>query len=171
MAIITQPNAGRSNSAKAVIYPGNLPTASGYVFERNTIETFDAPNNLLTFSNLNGRYLAKDWIDESSIASSGDNTITRASGSDAIIHLNAQPNQSHVIMGISFGYNTTPTNGSLSVQSPSGTTIFTIPVTAAGAGFFPFEKGLKCPDGKEVRIVLSDGFVTKSLSLNGKRVE
>lgn len=44
----------------------------------------------------------------------------------------------HEIEGIYWSYDAAPTGGSLLVESPSGTTLLSLSITAAGPGFLPF---------------------------------
>ena len=59
----------------------------------------------------------------------------------AVVTLAADSEQCHVITSITFGYNATPTSGSV-VVTAGGTTIFSVPVAAAGAGQIHFPYGL-----------------------------
>jgi hypothetical protein len=72
---------------------------------------------------------------------------------------------SHVITGIYFGYDDTPTGGSLTVTD-GGSTVFQIPVTAAGAGFIPFDPPLKGTANSEVVVTLAAGGGSVSGAVN-----
>ena len=64
-----------------------------------------------------------------------------AANTAAIVTLAADSEQCHVITSITFGYNATPTAGSV-VVTAGGVTIFSVPVVAAGPGQIQFPYGL-----------------------------
>jgi len=59
----------------------------------------------------------------------------------AVVTLAADSEQCHVITAIEFGYDATPTSGTLTVTA-GGTTIFKVPVVSAGPGRIGFPEGL-----------------------------
>lgn len=61
-----------------------------------------------------------------------------AANTAAVVTYAAVVQQAHVIAGVHFGYDGTPTGGKLTIEDGSGNTVLAIPVTAAGAGFLPF---------------------------------
>lgn len=121
---------------------------------------------------VDGRYLSGPWADGrgGEVITTSD-TATAAISGDAVLYYGAVAGGQHVLGGVAFGYDATPVSGVLTIDSPSGTTIFSEPITAAGAGFFSFGDGLRCGRGDDVLISLSDGSTGKSVSLMGRKVE
>lgn len=70
-------------------------------------------------------------------------THTPAANTAAVVTLTAAgAGVSNVIRGIAWGYSEAPTGGSLKIEDGAGTTVFSVPITAAGPGFIPvFGKG------------------------------
>lgn len=70
-------------------------------------------------------------------------THTPAADTAAVVTLAAAgAGVSNVIRGIAWGYSEDPTDGSLKIEDGAGTTVFSVPITAAGPGFIPvFGKG------------------------------
>lgn len=70
-------------------------------------------------------------------------THTPAADTAAVVTLAAAgASVSNVIRGIAWGYSEAPTGGSLKIEDGAGTTVFYLPITAAGPGFIPvFGKG------------------------------
>ncbi|MDD5059444.1 MAG: hypothetical protein PHQ60_16425 [Sideroxydans sp.] len=70
-------------------------------------------------------------------------THTPAADTAAVVTLPAAgEGLSHVIRGVAWGYSEAPTGGSLTIEDGAGTTVFHVPITAAGPGFIPvFGKG------------------------------
>jgi len=64
---------------------------------------------------------------------------------------------SHVISGIAWSYSGAPTSGNLKVEDGSGTTVFSIDITAAGPGFIPFSAPLKGTANTAMIITLAAG--------------
>jgi len=46
--------------------------------------------------------------------------------------------KSHVVSGITWSYSGTPTGGNLKVEDGAGNIVFTMDITAGGAGFLPW---------------------------------
>jgi hypothetical protein len=124
------------------------------------------------FTDIDARYRAQKWAfqNEAEVAGSGD-TSSAGSGADAVVYLPAQGTRQHVLFGVSWSYQATPTSGVLTVETPSGTTVFTEPITAAGPNYFPFPQGLKAQAGKDLLVRLKDGSQQKTVSLLGHRFE
>lgn len=121
---------------------------------------------------VDGRYLAGPWAEgRGGVPTASGDSATAASGVDASLYLAALPGCQHVLYGVAFGYDSTPTSGQLTIESPSGTTIFAEPVTASGPGFFTFENGLRSEVNTEMRVLLKNGHSSKTLSLMGRKVE
>jgi hypothetical protein len=71
-------------------------------------------------------------------ADSGD-VSAPAANTAAVVTYAAVANERHCIGGIAWSYSGgTPTGGNLKVEDVSGTTVFSIDITAAGPGFIPF---------------------------------
>lgn len=70
-------------------------------------------------------------------------THTPAADTAAVVTLAAAgEGVSNVIRGVAWGYSEAPTDGSLTIEDGAGTTVFSVPITAAGPGFIPvFGKG------------------------------
>ncbi len=64
--------------------------------------------------------------------------------------------QRHVIDGVQWSYNATPTGGSIIITN-AGTTVFSVSVTAAGPGFFPFDPPLTGSENSALVITLAAG--------------
>lgn len=63
----------------------------------------------------------------------------------------------HELDSVSWSYSAAPTGGNLAVESPSGTTIFQLAVTAAGPGSVIFPKALKGASGQALIVTLASG--------------
>jgi hypothetical protein len=57
----------------------------------------------------------------------------------AVVTYSAVSTARHAISGIAWSYSAAPTGGNLQVEDGSGTTVFSMDITAAGAGFIPFD--------------------------------
>lgn len=65
---------------------------------------------------------------------------TPSSNTAAIVTYAAATNgERHVISGVAWSYNATPTGGNLKVEDGAGSTVFTMDITTAGAGVIYFE--------------------------------
>lgn len=64
---------------------------------------------------------------------------------------------SHVISGIAWSYSAAPTAGNLKVEDGSGTTVFSVDITAAGPGFIPFAAPLKGTANTAMILTLAAG--------------
>jgi hypothetical protein len=60
------------------------------------------------------------------------------SNTAAVVTYAASATSKHVIHAVAWSYNATPTNGNLKIEDVSGTTIFSVDITAAGPGWFTF---------------------------------
>jgi hypothetical protein len=61
------------------------------------------------------------------------------------------------IGGVAWSYSAAPTGGNLKIEDGSGNTIFSIDITAAGAGFIPFTPPKKGSAATALIITLADG--------------
>lgn len=82
-----------------------------------------------------------------------------SSNTAAVITIAAVPGVAHELESVSFSYNGTPTNGNFKIESPSGTTLYEVYVTSAGAGPMPLGNScLKSPSvNAEMIITLAAG--------------
>lgn len=56
----------------------------------------------------------------------------------AALSTSARAPSSHMVNGIAWSYSAAPTGGNLKVEDGAGNTIFSMDITAAGAGFIPW---------------------------------
>lgn len=75
----------------------------------------------------------------------------------AVVTFAAVSDTVHELDSISWSYSATPTGGNIAVESPSGTTIFQMAVTAAGPGLVNFSKALKGASGQALIVTLASG--------------
>ena len=97
-----------------------------------------------------------------------------ASNTAAVVTYNAAgANISHLIGGIAWSYNAAPTGGNLKVEDGSGTTVFSMDITAAGAGFIPFTPPKKGSTNTAMIITLAAGgaSVTGKVSIHNHWAE
>lgn len=71
-------------------------------------------------------------------ASSADVQAPAANTAAVVTYAAAGSRMHHVLSGIAWSYSGTPTGGNLKIEDGSGTTIFSMDITAAGAGYVPF---------------------------------
>ncbi len=92
-------------------------------------------------------------------------TNTHASGGAAVITIaaldsNTTNNQRIELEFVGWSYDAAPTGGNLKIESPSGTTLMTLDITAAGPGFIPFSGScIRGAAGQAMIITLADGSV------------
>jgi len=81
--------------------------------------------------------------------------------------VDAVPVVIHEIDGIYWSLDATPDAATaLTVESPSGSTIFSIDVTAAGPGSFLFPSGLRGVESQDVIVTLASPGTTQTGKLN-----
>lgn len=91
-------------------------------------------------------------------AAASTNVHVPSSNTAAVItYAAAGAGVSHVISGIAWSYSAAPTAGNLKVEDGSGTTVFSIDITAAGPGFIPFAAPLKGTANTAMIITLAAG--------------
>lgn len=167
----------------AIYQPGGTPIVNGQAtvmngsnapqyYTRDGAQVFPNGASMLFFQSQNGRYVAQEWAEGREVlpATSGDATFA-GPGSDAVLYLPAQANRHHALFGIAFGYDTTPTSGALSVESPSGYTVFRQSVPTAGPDSFTWFKGIRGSGSADMLVRLANGGANKEVSLLGRRVE
>jgi hypothetical protein len=100
-----------------------------------------------------GVYLEPSSRLGSCAASPGD-VHAPASNTAAVVTYAAVPNERHCIGGVAWSYTGgTPTGGNLRIEDVSGTTVFSIDITAAGAGFFPFTPPMRSAAANTAMII------------------
>lgn len=80
---------------------------------------------------------------------------------------------SHTISAIAWSYSAAPTAGNLKIEDGSGTTVFSVDVTAAGPGFIPFARPLKGTANTAMIVTLAAGGsgVSGKANVIGKATE
>lgn len=74
---------------------------------------------------------------------------------------------SHTLGGVAWSYSGVPTSGNLKIEDGSGTTAFSVDVTAAGPGFIPFTPALKGTANTAMIITLAAGGSGVTGKVNG----
>ena len=65
-----------------------------------------------------------------------------SSNTAAVLTYSAVSDRRHALTGVAWSYSAAPTGGNLKIEDGSGTTVFSVDVTAAGPGFIPFDPPL-----------------------------
>ena len=95
---------------------------------------------------------------EASRAASTSDVHAPSSNTAAVVTYSAAgAGVAHVIGGIAWSYNGTPTGGNLKVEDGSGTTVFTVDITAAGPGCFMFSRPKKGTANTAMIVTLAAG--------------
>ena len=95
---------------------------------------------------------------EQSRAAAAANVHAPASNTAAVVtYAAAGASVSNVIGGVAWSYNAAPTAGNLKVEDGSGTTVFTIDITAAGPGFMLFMRPMKGTANTALIVTLAAG--------------
>lgn len=152
--------------------PGGTGTF-GYIYEGLGCKSYGNLDVLEAAQSTNGRFLEGSWNSEYDNLVQTASDTNSAVGADAVVNYNAGTyNQNHVIDGVSWSYGSDP-SGSISVESPSGTTVWgPLAVTTAGPGFIPFPNGLCGADESSLLVRLKSGgtSVSGTVSVLGHRV-
>lgn len=92
---------------------------------------------------------------------------TAASGSDSVITLNAVAGSQHVLDAVYWGYDATPSSGSITIHdTTNNATLLKLPVIESGGQALPIpERGLLCPTAATITITLADGSANSYLSI------
>ncbi|MBY0525606.1 MAG: hypothetical protein K2R98_19530 [Gemmataceae bacterium] len=159
--VVNMPPPGSANSANNIKDRGQEMTLAGL-------------NSTQLAKTLDARYRNGDWYDEFPIAAaSGDVASSVGSGNAVVTYGAAGENRRHSIEGVAWSYDTTPTNGSLSIEAGAGNYVFgPLAITSAGPGFLPFDPP-KMGGVDEALIVTlrgGAGSVSGQLSVLGHRV-
>lgn len=80
-----------------------------------------------------------------------------ATNTDAVITYTASANRAHVISGLAWSYAGETITGNLQIEDGSGNVVFSMDVTAAGAGFITFPEAKKGSTGRAMIITLAAG--------------
>jgi hypothetical protein len=124
-------------------------------------------------TSLDQRYLAWDYREVLNLpVSSGD--YATGTNTAAVITLSAAgAGRNHTLTGMSYGYSSAPTSGSIKIEDGSGNVVFRAPVTLAGQqtiNFFPPKIGSQ---NTPMIITLAAGGsgVVGDINILGRRVE
>jgi hypothetical protein len=107
-------------------------------------------------------------------AAASTNVHAPASNTAAVVTYSAGGSGvAHVISGVAWSYGGAPTSGNLKIEDGSGTTVFSVDVTAAGPGFIPFNPPLKGTANTAMIVTLAAGGsgVSGKVSVLGKWTE
>lgn len=96
-------------------------------------------------------------LEQSRAASTADVHAPASATAAVVTYAAAGAGVSHVIGGVAWSYNATPTAGNLKVEDGSGTTVFTVDITAAGPGFFLFPRPKKGTANTAMIVTLAAG--------------
>lgn len=102
------------------------------------------------------------------VACSASDVNTPAANTAAVVTYAAQPNLRHVVTGLAWSYSAAPTNGNLKIEDILGTTVFSIDITAAGAGVIVFPQPKKSATANTAMIITlaaGGGAVVGKLSI------
>jgi hypothetical protein len=89
-----------------------------------------------------------------------------ASGGAAVITYDAVAAKRHVITGVAWSYGGAPTGGNLKIEDVSGTTVFSIDITAAGPGMIIFPKPkMSALVNTAMIVTLADGGVANKVNV------
>lgn len=89
-------------------------------------------------ANLSKKFLYPLYYQEYPTTDVGSGNVASGLNANAVITYSGIANSQHVIAGLAWSYSNTPVNGALDMQDGSGNHVFSIDITEAGAGFFPF---------------------------------
>lgn len=89
-----------------------------------------------------------------------------SAATDAVVTFAAVSDVRHELDSVDWSYSAAPTGGNLKVESPSGTTIFQLAVTAAGPGSKSWPQSLKGASGQAMIVTLASGAGAVVGSLN-----
>lgn len=120
-------------------------------------------------------YPAVDNANGGAVAAAAGNVHGPAVNTAAVVTYNAATAVKHVISGVAWSYSGgDPTGGNLKIEDVSGTTVFSINITAQGAGFIPFAPPLRSAAVNTALIITlaagGDG-ITGKLSILGHWTE
>jgi len=92
---------------------------------------------------------------------------------NAVINYSADAYGKHVLAGLAWSYNASPTSGNLKVEDGSGNTIFSVDITSAGPGQFTFPDNLQGTANTAMIITLNaaGSGVSGKLTTLGHKVE
>jgi hypothetical protein len=98
---------------------------------------------------------------------SPDDTAAPASNTAAVVTYGAADGWAHLLAGIAWSYSGSGTlaGGNLLIQD-GGTTVFSMDITTAGAGFVPFDPPKRLSSGAALTVTLAAGGSNVSGSIN-----
>lgn len=97
-------------------------------------------------------------------------THSPSSATAAVITIPASTGVAHEIEMLAWSYDDTPTGGNLKIESPSGTKIFEVDITAGGPGFIPLSGScIKGAESQALIITLASGAGSVSGIVNAIR--
>jgi hypothetical protein len=152
-----------------------ISTGGGtYTRQDSDVVPLASGDDLTVVQTLQYKYVGGSWP-AIVPAISGSDTASRTAAPTSIYYSSPGPNLRHVLTGVSFGYGTTPSGvGSFVVQAPSGTTIYSVPVTSAGAAFMDFPApGLVTGYNTDMYLILASGGpgVTGTIAVKGRQID
>lgn len=158
----------------AVVGTGGSLTTTPQTYARPGVLSIASGDGLGLFQTLDSRYLAGPWAENAEPMPNSSLDTNTGSGAAAVLnYLPAGTGRQHLLYGFNYGYSAVPTNGSVSVQSPSGTYVWgPMPVTSAGLAGVDFPAPLHMPVGQGMLISLAGvSGVFATVSIKGRRVE
>lgn len=98
------------------------------------------------------------WPERQGIACAAGDVSAPAANVAAVVNYAAVAGERHVITGVAYSYSAAPTGGNLKIEDVSGTVVFSMDLSAAGAGvvLFPEPKKSAAP-GTALVITLAAG--------------
>jgi len=164
---------------KDIIYGGSVitpdPLSPYFYAPSNRIIDIPDTSSLAYFQDVNARYSADHWTLEGAVPVASGDTNSPSANADAVVYYAAPgTRRHHVVQGLAYGYNATPTSGFISIESPSGTPIFgPLPITTSDAQFEDFPRGFKAGANLDmlIRLTAAGSAVKGAVSAKGHRIE
>jgi len=85
-----------------------------------------------------------------------------AANTAAVVTYAAATDRGHVVTGVAWSYSAAPTGGNLKVEDGSGNTVFSMDVTAAGAGVIVFPRPKRGTTDTAMIVTLAAGGASVS---------
>lgn len=160
------------DGAAVIAVPQSAPSGLVTVVDRRANVVTDFASGKVATS-LDQRYLSWDHREVINLpVSSGD--YATGSNAAAVITLPAAgPGRNHVITGITCGYSSAPTSGSVKIEDGSGNVVFKTPIASAGENTINFYPPKIGGSNTAMIITLAAGGagVVGDLNIIGRRVE
>jgi hypothetical protein len=145
------PNTTPAGSVR--LFPFRSGPANRAAVVQNPIEPIMKKLISILFLTLASSAFAADLVNVST-----NDAATPSSNTAAVVtYAAAGANVSHVINGIAWSYSAAPTAGNLKIEDGSGNVVFSIDITSAGAGFFPFPAAKKGTANTAMIVTLAAG--------------